>query len=74
MGAANVPRTRALTRDEATKLAAGMTGGVARGAGEKPLPLTLPAPDAAGVDTATDEHPFSHPSYWAAFILIGDPD
>ncbi len=64
---------RGLSVDEAANLAADMTSGVARGKGEPALKLVLPAaePQAAAKD---ENHPFSHPRYWAAFILIGDPD
>jgi CHAT domain-containing protein len=39
-----------------------MASGAERGKGEAPIPV-VPA----------EEHPFAHPRYWAAFILIGDP-
>jgi CHAT domain-containing protein len=63
---------RNLTRDEATKLAAAMTSGVARGKGEPALKLVVPA--ASNDEVAKDDCPFAHPRYWAAFILIGDPN
>jgi CHAT domain-containing protein/Flp pilus assembly protein TadD len=63
---------RELTRDEATRLAAEMTGGVARGKGEDAIELVVPKADAA--TAKPDDRPFAHPRDWAAFILIGDPN
>jgi CHAT domain-containing protein len=60
---------RGLSRDEAVRRAAQLSGGVARAKGRPALP-TLPAAPAEAPDTA----PYAHPYYWAAFILIGDPD
>ena len=61
-----------LTADEAVRRAAGLTDGVARGAREKtPLKLVVPGADPA---VGQDYTPFAHPRYWAAFVLIGDPD
>jgi CHAT domain-containing protein len=54
---------RTLSREEAERLWDGMTSGVERGTGEPAIPL-VPA----------DDHPYSHPRYWAAFVLIGDPE
>jgi CHAT domain-containing protein len=44
--------------------------GVARGMGRKMQPL-LPAVPAAG-EKKENDRPYSHPYYWAAFVLIGD--
>jgi CHAT domain-containing protein/tetratricopeptide (TPR) repeat protein len=62
---------RNLTLAEATDRLGVLTDGVSRGSkkgreviGEVPI-----AKDSAG-----DSKPYSHPKYWAAFILIGDPD
>jgi CHAT domain-containing protein len=52
-------------------LAADLTAGVARGAGRKTLPLLPPPKDETA---AGEQRPYTHPHYWAAFILIGDPD
>jgi CHAT domain-containing protein len=61
---------RGLGRAEALRRLAGLTGGVVRGE-EVEVPaegprrvLRLPA----------EEQPFAHPFFWAAFVLIGDPD
>ncbi|HJT34339.1 MAG TPA: CHAT domain-containing protein [Pirellulales bacterium] len=62
---------RNLSLDDATKLTADLTNSVARGKNEKALKLTVPSTDAN--TAAPDDHPFAHPRYWAAFILIGDP-
>jgi CHAT domain-containing protein len=64
---------RNLTSDDALKLTAEMTKGVLRGKGQKALPV-VELPKAANPAEATNFKPFSHPKYWAAFILIGDPD
>jgi tetratricopeptide (TPR) repeat protein len=63
---------RGLSRDEALKQAARLTQGLERGKGRPLLPL-LPAvpPAPAG---AAKGCPYAHPDYWAAFVLIGDPD
>jgi CHAT domain-containing protein len=63
---------RGLSRDEALKRAAQLTSGVERGKNRPVLPL-LPAVPTAPVGEAGD-HPYAHPYYWAAFVLIGDPD
>jgi len=52
---------RALSADEAGRLKAQLPG---TSRGEKMVD-DLPAPSAL--------HPYEHPYYWAAFILIGDP-
>jgi tetratricopeptide (TPR) repeat protein len=68
---------RGLSRDEAAQRAAKMSDGVARGKRPK-LPPVLPA-EAKEAETrekaSTDrDRPYAHPYYWAAFVLIGDPD
>ena len=62
---------RGLSRVEVTALAAKLTSGEARAAGAKrrPAPQNLGVP--AGAD---DDRPYAHPYYWAAFVLMGDPD
>ena len=64
---------RNLSSDEALQLTADMTKGVVRGKGQKALPVVaVPKPDdPVGAKTFK---PFDHPKYWAAFILIGDPN
>jgi CHAT domain-containing protein len=56
-----------LRRSEAEALAAALSEGPARGKG---APLRRPAVPHGG----TADHPYDHPYYWAAFVLIGDPD
>jgi CHAT domain-containing protein/Flp pilus assembly protein TadD len=63
---------RTLPRAEARARAAMVSKGVARGKGRpvsEVLPR-LPEPPAAARDTS----PYAHPYYWAAFVLIGDPE
>jgi tetratricopeptide (TPR) repeat protein len=62
---------RNLSLAEATDRLGVLTDGVSRGSkkgreviGEVPIPK----------DSASDSKPYSHPKYWAAFILIGDSD
>jgi CHAT domain-containing protein len=59
---------RGLPRAEAQRRAARLAGGVARGKGRTLGPLLPPLP--AG---SADRPPYAHPSYWAAFVLVGDP-
>jgi tetratricopeptide (TPR) repeat protein len=60
---------RQLPREEALKRAARLTKGVERGKGRPVQPLLpeVPAADEEG-------RPYAHPYYWAAFVLIGDPE
>jgi tetratricopeptide (TPR) repeat protein len=61
---------RGLSREEALKVAAELSNGVERGKG-RPKATLLPAlPEPA----AKDDRPYAHPYYWAAFVLIGDPE
>jgi hypothetical protein len=56
-----------LSAEEAVRLAAALGEGVARGKGRPARPpQSKPAAD-------KDARPYAHPYYWAAFILIGDP-
>jgi CHAT domain-containing protein len=61
---------RELTTDEVGTELAALDRGVVR-------PLTQadgPAPDAASsVPQPAGARPYAHPYYWAAFLLIGDP-
>jgi tetratricopeptide (TPR) repeat protein len=63
---------RSLSREEALKHAARVSQGVARGKDRPRLPLLPAAPESAA--GARDDKPYAHPYYWAAFVLIGDPD
>jgi tetratricopeptide (TPR) repeat protein/Tfp pilus assembly protein PilN len=72
---------RGLSGEETLALTATLTKGVARaprGEGETrgkdvPLKLAVPSADPKG-PPAKDSKPFEHPKYWAAFVLIGDPN
>ncbi len=60
---------RALPAGEAHTLSAALAKGVPRAKGEQINPVKPPAdPVAAG------EKPFEHPKFWAAFVLLGDPN
>ncbi len=59
---------RNLSSEEATALTAKISNGVARGTRGKNVDLKVVATD------SKDAKPFAHPKYWAAFILIGDPN
>jgi CHAT domain-containing protein/tetratricopeptide (TPR) repeat protein len=61
---------RELPGSQAEQLAAALAGGELRGTVGPLRPVVGKRPP---VGQAGD-HPFSHPYYWAAFILIGDPD
>jgi tetratricopeptide (TPR) repeat protein len=61
---------RGLPRAEAGKLAAALAGGELR---STVGPLRPAAGKQPPVGQAGDR-PFAHPYYWAAFVLVGDPD
>jgi hypothetical protein len=63
---------RALSLAEATQRLGAITAGVARGKGRPVRPLAAPPADPKA--DPKDVRPFAHPKYWAAFVLIGDPD
>jgi tetratricopeptide (TPR) repeat protein len=60
---------RTLPRAEVEKLASRLAKGELRAKEEPKGPPPLPEPVIPRGDT-----PFAHPRYWAAFILIGDPE
>jgi CHAT domain-containing protein len=62
---------RDLRRAEALAVTAKLSDSVERGKAAKGR---LPAPFAAVIPAGSDhDRPYSHPNYWAAFILVGDP-
>jgi CHAT domain-containing protein len=63
---------RTLSLAEATQRLGTITNGVARGKDQPALQLAAPAVDPQA--DPKESQPFAHPKYWAAFILIGDPD
>jgi hypothetical protein len=60
---------RELNRREAQTLVAALAGGALRGSEKPAVPVK-----AKGPALPAGERPFAHPYYWAAFVLIGDPD
>ena len=62
---------RDLTQDQAgsemTRIERGIVRPLAEPVDDQPVPAK-PAPPRSG------SRPFAHPYYWAAFILIGDPE
>jgi CHAT domain-containing protein/tetratricopeptide (TPR) repeat protein len=63
---------RNVTIDEVTERMAHMTSSVARGKDQPALKITTPEKPKA--ERGAGVKPFAHPRYWAAFILIGDPN
>ena len=63
---------RNLTADQAIELTAKMTNGVVRGKYQKPLKVVVA--EKSKDDPKGESKPYEHPKYWAAFILIGDPN
>jgi hypothetical protein len=63
---------RGLSREEAVRRTAQLTRGVERGKGRKELPLLPQLPPSS--PGAVEDRPYAHPYYWAAFVLIGDPN
>jgi tetratricopeptide (TPR) repeat protein len=59
---------RTLPRDEAVRQAARLSGGAARGK-QPGRPRLAAVPEGPG-----DQPPYAHPYYWAASILVGEPD
>jgi len=62
---------RDLTRKQAVALSAELRNGVVRASrGEKTTKIIGDVPKVE----KPEEKPYAHPQYWAAFILIGDPN
>jgi CHAT domain-containing protein len=63
---------RDLSLEEATRRLGAITDGVARGKGQEALKVVPPV--VGPQSNPKDAKPFAHPRYWAAFVLIGDPN
>jgi CHAT domain-containing protein len=50
-----------------------LSKGVARSKGRPALPPPPEVPAAPAKPAGRDDRPYAHPYYWAAFVLIGDP-
>jgi CHAT domain-containing protein len=68
---ATFPRPR-LPAAGAVADAGAITDGVARGKGREALKVAPPAADPKA--DPREAKPFAHPKYWAAVVLIGDPN
>jgi CHAT domain-containing protein len=63
---------RSLRRDEVLTLVSSISSREMRSKGAT---KRKEAPSGFNAATLTGgEHPYSHPYYWAAFVLVGDPD
>ncbi len=60
---------KGLSRKDAETMLEKLTGGAVRGE-----PVAAPAKVRKAAPGPPGERPFAHPYYWAAFVLIGDPD
>jgi CHAT domain-containing protein len=65
---------RGLSRDQAAQRVAQLGNGAARGKDKPALPVMPEAAKVPGEAKNDKDRPFAHPYYWAAFVLIGDPD
>ena len=63
---------RGLHRDEATRLATNLSVGDTRG--KDALRRKQASPAVTSPAFSTDDLPYAHPYFWAAFVLVGDPD
>jgi tetratricopeptide (TPR) repeat protein len=63
---------RSLSREEALRVAAEVSQGVERGKGRPKGKLLPPLPEAGPAEK--EDRPYGHPYYWAAFVLVGNPD
>lgn len=64
---------RNLSSDDALRIIAKLNNGAVRGKGRKALPL-VNVPKSPDSNSPASIKPYNHPKYWAAFILIGDPN
>jgi CHAT domain-containing protein len=63
---------REARREEVLALIAKLSGGIDRSKGAK---ARQPADLATAMPPGSDnDHPYSSPHFWAAFVLSGDPD
>jgi CHAT domain-containing protein len=67
------PMPKAEALGEAKKWLRGLTIEEA-GAAESKLPQVSRGDVRRRVDTPVSIHPYEHPHFWAAFVLVGDPD
>jgi CHAT domain-containing protein/tetratricopeptide (TPR) repeat protein len=64
----DLPRAEAVRRNDL------LAEAVNRGKDRPVQPLLSAVPEPSPTATAKSDRPYAHPYYWAAFILIGDPD